>query len=309
MTDALGWAMVEIPELLQRVVQRCLADESAKVGADATVVRLQHRVEGGRTDIEIVSTGKYRIILEAKKGWAIPTEGQLRLYEQDLFGEATAERQRIALLTDATEDYARATGFDPSRFKVPLAHITWADVLRDLRGLRLQSPWKRRLRADLARYLGGVVHDRRVDSNMVFVLSLSGDSPDWLGMSFIDVVAKHSRYIHPYGQGRWPKEAPNYLAFRYHGRLQSVHHVESRDVVLGLKGHLPGVRVNPPGEEGFSYAVYALGPAMHPDHEVRSGNLRNRWAWCMLDTLLTCTSIIEAEAVTNRRLEVTERGD
>ncbi len=302
MTDALGWAITELPELLERLVWRALDDKDAKVDPSSVMVNLQRRVESGRTDIEILQAGAYHIILEAKKGWTIPREIQLRLYERDLLANKQAPLQRLALLTDATQAYARASGFDPSLFQVPLSHLTWADVLHDLSSLRLQSPWKRRIAGDLASYLGTVVHDRRVDSNIVFVLSLSDDSPEWLGMSFVDVVTKQARYFHVYGQGPWPKEAPNYLGFRYHGRLQSIHHVESRDIHLGLQGQIPGIKANPPGEDGYSYAVYKLGPTIRPDHIVRSGNLRNRWTKCMLDTLLTCDSVVEAEALTNERM-------
>ncbi len=72
-------------------------------------------------------------------------------------------------------------------------------------------------------------------------------------------VEKHSRYFHAYTR-HWPKEQPNYLGFRYGGRLQQIRHVERRDIRLGLTGAFPGIRSEPAGEEGYSYAVYTLGP-------------------------------------------------
>ena len=64
---------------------------------------------------------------------------------------------------------------------------------------------------------------------MVFVVALSkvafkeGGDYTW-----IDVVEKD--YFHPIGRG-WPEEPPNYIAFRYDGKLQSVHYIESYEVV------------------------------------------------------------------------------
>jgi len=307
MTDALGWCLGAVPPLLERLVRRCLNDPTLAIDPARAVVRLQRHVESGRTDIEVIESGNYHVILEAKKGWEIPSDHQLTLYQNDLLGRGDghrkAPRQCLALLTDATPEYARAMGFDSARFAVPMAHLTWATVLKDIAAVRGKVPVARRWILDeLSRYLGAVVHDRRVDSNMVYVVSLNPDTPAWMTCSFIDVVSTHGRYFHAYGK-HWPKEQPNYLGFRYNGRLQSIHHVESREIRLGLKGAFPQIVAEPPGEEGWSYAVYQLGPAIAPPKEIRTGKLfRAARVDCMIDTLLTGTTISQARDLTDQRI-------
>ncbi|MCG2728873.1 MAG: hypothetical protein L6276_01100, partial [Acetobacterium sp.] len=45
--------------------------------------------------------------------------------------------------------------------------------------------------------------------------------PESFGLSWIDIVEKRNKYFHPMGMNGWPKEPPNYIAFRYYGKLQS----------------------------------------------------------------------------------------
>ena len=74
-------------------------------------------------------------------------------------------------------------------------------------------------------------------SNLVYVVSLSYDEFGPPGISFIDVVEKHSKYFHPIGGtgGGWPFEPPNYLGFRYDGELKSIHHVASYSVIENFR--------------------------------------------------------------------------
>src|ERR1035438_8337286 len=74
--------------------------------------------------------------------------------------------------------------------------------------------------------------ERQTDNN-VYVLALAL-SPMLTGQThtWIDVVEKDQRYFHPVGN-HWPVQPPNYIGFRYRGCLQSVHHIDSFEIVEG----------------------------------------------------------------------------
>ena len=134
--------------------------------------------------------------------------------------------------------------------------------------------------------------------NRVYVVSLSHDPIKADGTwTWIDVVERDKHYFHPKGQG-WPDVPPNYIAFRYDGELQSVHYIESYEVVTDPSS------VNKNWlESDFEQYLYKLGPAMKPSATVKSGPIWNSRHWCIIDTLLSgaCKTISEAAAETKRR--------
>lgn len=102
------------------------------------------------------------------------------------------------------------------------------------------------------------------------------------------------------GGGGWPKEPPNYIAFRYYGKLQSIHHIESYIVTKDLNVNIPEM---PSKTESCAFFVYDLGPAIFPSKEVKTGTIYpNGRVWCHLDTLLTCDTISEARDLTKKRM-------
>jgi hypothetical protein len=136
------------------------------------------------------------------------------------------------------------------------------------------------------------------ESNLVFVVALGADTPKKWKLSWIDIVVEHSRYFHPVGN-RWPTDPPNYLGFRYGGRLQSVHHVEDHHVIEDLSRACPGIPKTPKAP----HFLYHLGRALPLHKEVRTGKLyRNGRVWCAIDLLLTSKTIAEASARTKQRL-------
>jgi hypothetical protein len=76
-----------------------------------------------------------------------------------------------------------------------------------------------------AEYVGGLLGREMRYSNRVFVVSFGGKGDGWK-ISYKDVVEQKNRYFFPVGS-RWPDPPPNYLAFRYDGKLQSIRHVKS----------------------------------------------------------------------------------
>jgi hypothetical protein len=118
--------------------------------------------------------------------------------------------------------------------------------------------------------------------------------------TWINVVEQDHCYFHPISPG-WPPQPPNYMGFRYHGRLQSVHHVDSFEVITNLAAFNNAW----PETEGKDHFVYRLGPPMRPVEVVRTGNIyRNGRVWCAIDTLLSgaFSTIYTARDATQRRM-------
>ena len=156
------------------------------------------------------------------------------------------------------------------------------------------------------------------ESNYVYVVSLNRDVFfEDVGLSFVDVIEKHNKYFHPmenWGltEPHWElTKPPNYIAFRYDGKLQSIHHIKSYKVIEGFQEDfdLPSAR-----DAGGQHYLYELGPAIRPIKEVRTvdkaggykGIRRDDHCWCFIDLLLTCDSISEASVKTRERAGKTE---
>ena len=61
------------------------------------------------------------------------------------------------------------------------------------------------------------------DSNKVYVVSIAQGNPENCSITWRDIVKKKNKYFHPKGGKGYIKNPPNYIAFRYDGRLQSIH--------------------------------------------------------------------------------------
>jgi len=109
----------------------------------------------------------------------------------------------------------------------------------------------------------------------------------------IAIVERFNRYSFPASGKRYPKTPPNYIAFRYWGRLQSIHHVDDYTIVDRPEPHIPGVPDLVWDQPTF---MLTLGPAIRPDHEVRTGSgiVRSGRVWVDIDLLLTSATITEA---------------
>ena len=135
-------------------------------------------------------------------------------------------------------------------------------------------------------------------SNMVFVVSLGSGTPKWSQLSWQEIVAVRGRYFHPVGGG-WPKEPPNYVAFRYGGRLQGIHHIDSWKITTDIHEDMPELT---PGE-WEPHFLYTLGPPVVPPKIIKTGRVYpSGRVWAALDLLLTCDSISQARDMTKKRL-------
>lgn len=268
---------------------------------EVTISLQKHSVEGGFTDVELNSANRFHAVLEAKRSWNLPTEEQLRRYLPRLTS-GTADFKRLVSISAAHREYA-LRHLPGSLEGVPLTHLAWGDLLRLAKDARHSAAsYQEKLWLEqFCQHLQEFVSMDRTKDNSVFVVSLSnalmveGNAHTW-----IDVVEIDQSYFHPVGGG-WPVDPPNYIGFRYHGRLQSVHHIKKFEVIENVAD------VNPlwfPTDS--DHFVYRLGPGMRPPREMRTGNIfRNGRVWCAIDTLLSgaFNTISDARDETKRRLE------
>lgn len=275
---------------------------------DLDAVRLEQRTaEGSRTDIEL-ETASALVVFEAKTGFALPDRAQLEQYARRL-----REDPRLGVLATITNAPGLAANRLPSELgDIPVRHLSWTQVHAAASSVRNARGNERFLLVELTRYLEGIMAARDRSSNLVYVVSLGTAKVAATAMDFRDVITKHGQYFHPaHGRKGFPRVPPNYLAFRFDGRLQSIHHVEEAhlyDMRTARPPGLPDLR-HPTwwsdGLEGTGLAdhiLYTLGPAIKPSVEVRTGNLyRAARVWAAIDLLLTSTTIAEAAERTRRR--------
>lgn len=136
-------------------------------------------------------------------------------------------------------------------------------------------------------------------SNEVYVVSLGSGSPERCSLTWIDIVKQRDKYFHPMGSG-WPKEPPNYIAFRYNGKLQSIHHIEEYVISTNMRSEIAEM---PDEEWNEPHFIYMLGPAITPTKEIKTGKIYpSGRVWCHLDALLTCDTISDARDLTKKRM-------
>jgi hypothetical protein len=299
-TFALGWVLERSPALLARVVEDVVGK---RVNVEHAVIHLQkHREQGGFTDVELVAAGRFHIILEAKRGWDLPSAEQLTRYAVRL-DEAGADAERRLVSVSAADAGYASRHMLKTVGGIPALHCSWTDVRRMAEASRSAASsneeklWLRQL----VEHLGEYIAVDQVSSNRVYVVSLGIDPMvDGGTHTWVDVVEKDGCYFHPISAG-WPQQPPNYIAFRHHGRLQSVHHIDSYEVVSNLAERNPLWL-----ETSEDHFVYRLGPAMRPVREMRTGNIfRNGRVWCAIDTLLSGAfqTISDARDETQRRVD------
>ena len=289
---SVGWALHSSPAFLRRFLK-----ETIHYGGnlDGVTIRLQdYRKTQGITDIEINKPREFHIIVEAKKGWNLPGLKQLKKYATRLSNNQNRTR-RIFVVSECSAKYAEENLESTKVRGVSVQAMSWKDIARMAEHAVSEGKHReKRLLRDMLSYLGRVTTMKSNAPNKVYVVSLNPIGIRNVGRRL---------YSHPVGPlGGWPKEPPDYIAFRYHGKLQSIHHVD---------GHEER-KVDPLEErasrERTPHFLYRLGPAIVPPKEVRTGAIfRNGRVWCFWDTLFTCRTISQARDVSKKRSKMTER--
>jgi hypothetical protein len=297
-TFALGWALEKSPNLLAGVVAAIFA---TRLDPTDALLALQKRGgDGGYTDLEIHAGRAFHAILEAKRDWTLPSVAQLKRYAPRL-AAGRARSRRLVTLSAADRAYAERRL--PARIGgVAVTHLSWGDLAKlSARALKdARSSEERLWLRQWTQHLQEFVAMDRTASNIVYVVALRNTLfPGGGSRTGIEVVENDQRYFHPVGDG-WPTQPPNYLGFRYRGRLQSVHHVDSFEVVDDLAKR----NRRWPRTEGDHF-LYRLGPPMRPAKPIRTGKLfRSQRVECAIDTLPSGAfdTVAEARDETKQRL-------
>lgn len=91
-------------------------------------------------------------------------------------------------------------------------------------------------------------------------------------LSSVDVLAKRGLYWHRVTPQFKSKSVPAYLAFYYGGKLQSVHHVEDcEEVPRRSDSRLLARHRSEAPKFSKPHIVFKLGPAVHPQSDIRVG--------------------------------------
>lgn len=295
-TYSLGWALSRSPTLLRAFLNKIVGGRHHYDHEHFVISLQQFYKRSGITDIEIRGEDAH-LIIEAKRGLEPPSERQLRRYVA-CFRSTAARKKFLVGMAECSKQYAvrhlpRKVG------NIPVRYMSWKEVA-SLSELRRGSYKEKTMMEDLRNYLATIVTMQKQDSNWVYVVSLSEE--EWApGLSYIETVEKRRRYFHPMGVRGWPKEPPNYLGFRYYGKLQRICHVED---VLVIDDFHPYFRESQRYKEKDPYLLYKLGKPIIPANEIRTGNIyASGRKWAMIDLLLTCKTIAAACSASRRREE------
>lgn len=302
-TFSVGWALSKCSSFLRAFLRTSISWKE-RIDPQTVSVRLQtYEAEKGRTDIEIESPGNYFLIIEAKRGWNLPSQKQLRKYlSRRSFRTSTARRKAIIVLSECSTDYAKHYLHFPHSSDIPIIPMSWKDVfLSSKKAKNGSSHAEKRLLTELSHYLDTLMSMQNLESNWVYVVALASSKyfPKGWRINFRDIVNKKRLYFHPFGVNGWPSEPPNYIAFRYRGQLQSIHHIKAYEIFTNPHKVVKKI----PAQKWEPHILYHLGKPIAPCRLVRTGRIfRNGRVWCMLDTLFTAKTISQARDVSKKRI-------
>ena len=297
LTASLGWCLTKCPQFLSAFAHHF----EMQPLSDALSIDLQVSDTAGRTDIEIWAPSQAVAIVEAKVGFTLPSLNQLERYaSRKNFQNDPATKKCIIVISDYEGDVARKLSQAPNSISsIEIKYIAWRDLLPLIQRASNESkPAQRRLLHQFYEYLETHVTTRNSNSNLVWITSLSTDKFGNNGLTFVDYVEQEKKYFHPIGKN-YPSTPPNYIAFRYYGALQSIHHVSSYRTVSHLNDAFPNLLDDLEQDPHF---VYTLGDPIVPNNEIKTGKLFGSGRhWAAIDLLLTSSTVYDAVANTKLR--------
>lgn len=297
-TQSLSWVLSRCPELNKCIVNK-LFDE-INFSNDYIVYYQRYTSANGITDIEITDNIDYHIIIEAKRGWNLPQLQQLEKYaERSDFIKNSAVNKMIVTMSECSAEYAE-NNLPKEISGITIKHMSWRDVFDCAKKAKKDSDNAgKKMLDELCGYLEGVIGMQNYLSNEVYCVSLSRDKVNEnSSLRWLDIVTVYGKYFCPQGNS-WLVEPPNYIAFRYDGRVQSIHHIENYVITKNIHKYISEY---PDVQEKIPHFVFTLGDAIIPSKCVKSGaTIRARRVWAMIDLLLTCDSVDEAVKKTKER--------
>jgi hypothetical protein len=287
MTSALGFALSRCETFRALFLLRLHVSLSPSVSIRLETVH-DESTNQVRTDIEI-DTDEGLLILEAKLNWNPPEIAQLRKQAEIL--KVQSRSGLLVTLCQAPNDIvARQLGNEIDG--VPLRHVSWKQVL----GLAAAAKAKgalaeRKLLAHFESYLYKVIRMRQPSDMSTYCVSVSnalyGTRP--LKSYVVDDLA----YFHPYGWGKgWPTLWPNFLAFRWEGKVQQVHRVKYARVIQNLTERWPETAsaIDP----DRPHVVYDLEPALSVEPLPMGDVWPSGRYWVLLDQLISGPTLKDA---------------
>lgn len=285
LTAALGFVLTRSQKFRARL---CALLAPGKTGEAA--VALEVRDEAGRTDLELTFDG-YTVVIEAKRGWLLPTPKQLARYAPRISAVGGGQ---LVTLSDCSPQWA-AHVLPAEVGGVSVTHLPWSVVLTELAAARSSSRGTERLwLEELDSYLRRLVTVARDPSEAwVYSVSLARRLLPGTDRTLLQFVIENNVYFHPYGP-RWPKRAPIFFGFRWGGKLQRVSRVLHTEVVPRLTDWLPSAE--PTEEANRPHAIHELGSPLSVP-VLANGNLgrNDRRLWVLLDRLLESDTLVDAE--------------
>lgn len=152
-TYSIAWTLSRSESLLGRLL-RHVAPTARKRDLSGLALSIQeHAKGGGFTDIEL-KTPEEHIIIEAKRGWALPSEDQLRKYAIR-FKKGKLTHRLVVTMSEASVEFARLHLPD-SIDGIPIIHVPYAKVA-DMCSGKSASHAEKRILAELHSYLSRIV--------------------------------------------------------------------------------------------------------------------------------------------------------
>lgn len=291
LTAALGWALRSGTNLLEAL----LADLEPAPTGPTMRIDLEVPDGAGRTDLELHGT-THGVIIEAKRGWQLPTIEQLAAYAPRLHGLPIAH---LLTLSDCSPEWARAQ-LPAVVADVQVTHMPWSRVSQHLTAARRRSGGHERLWLDqLDTYLKETLRVIEVDNADVYCVSVSNARPGSGGPHTFREVVEQGLYYYPYGWGHgWPTVPPNFLAFRWDNHVQRVHRVLAYEVIPSLQHRWPDIPAV--ADTDRPHLLCRLGPPLRMNPLPTGVNYRASRIWVLLDLLFTADTLQKAHHATRR---------
>ncbi|MEG1821191.1 MAG: hypothetical protein RR201_03020 [Malacoplasma sp.] len=300
-TKSIAWTLANCP-----MFQKMIIKEIFNIDIEPNEVRIKYQEfekNKGITDLELTDDKNFYMIIEAKKGLLLPNKDQLTLYSnRKTIRESIVDYKAIVSMSECSKIYAQMYLPINEVNGIPILHLSWRNIYDIVNESRKVSCIKQRhLLNELMQYLEGIMTMQVKTSNWVYIVALKPSKPDDCNLTWIEIVERRMKYFHPMGENGWPKEPPNYIAFRYGGQLQSIHHIEDYIVTRNLHEEISEM---PDIVNEKAHFVYKLGAKIVPTKIVRTGKIyKSGRKWAMLDTLLTADTIADACDISKARMD------
>ena len=119
---------------------------------------------------------------------------------------------------------------------------------------------------------------------VVYVVSLSKKKIGDSDLTSIKLLQQRRIYFHPKGIHGWPANPPEYIGFRYDGRLQSIQQVKAATTVTNIHNTVPEIS-NP--NWSVPHLLYEFGDEIRLTAPVYTGRLfASVRVKCLLNTLV-----------------------